>query len=160
MQALIDELEQLVQTATKMPLGGKLLMDETTLRRLIQNMRAAAPDDLRAGQRISGDRDRILSDARAQARRIIEEAQEQANVRVDEQSVVQTARQRAREMQHEAEKAAHHLRTEADQYVMNQFAALEARLVRVLREVQAGQRALSQAIEPGSTDRENTGRSS
>lgn len=159
MQALIDELEELVQTANKMPLGGKLLIDEAALRHIIKNMRAAMPDELRVGQRISGERDRILAEARAQARRIVEEAQAQSNARLDEQSIIQTARQRAREIQQDAEKAAASLRAEADQYVINQFAALEARLVRVLREVQAGQRALNQAGEPG-PDRDSAGRTS
>lgn len=149
MHALIDELEELVQTANKMPLGGKLLIDEAALRQIVKNMRAAMPDELRVGQRISGERDRILSEARAQARHIVEEAQAQSNALLDEQSVIQTARQRAREIQQEAEKTADSLKAEADQYVVNQFAALEARLIRVLREVQAGQRALSQANEPG-----------
>jgi vacuolar-type H+-ATPase subunit H len=159
MQALIDELEELVKTANKMPLGGKLLIDESALRHIIKNMRAATPDELRVGQRISGERDRILSEARAQARRIVEEAETQSHARLDDQSVVQTARQRAREIQQEAEKAADSLKAEADQYVINQFAALEARLVRVLREVQAGQRALSQAGEPG-PGRDSPGRTS
>jgi vacuolar-type H+-ATPase subunit H len=159
MHALIDELEALVQTANKMPLGGKLLIDEAALRQVVKNMRAAMPDELRVGQRISGERDRILSEARAQARRIVEEAETQSHARLDEQSVVQTARQRAREIQQEAEKAANSLKAEADQYVVNQFAALEARLVRVLREVQAGQRALSQAGEPG-PERDSSGRTS
>lgn len=159
MHALIDELEQLVQTANKMPLGGKLLIDEVALRQIVKNMRAAMPDELRVGQRISGERDRILSEARAQARRIVEDAEAQSHARLDEQSVVQTARQRAREIQQEAEKAADSLKAEADQYVVNQFAALEARLVRVLREVQAGQRALREAGEPG-PERDSTGRTS
>ena len=98
----------------------------------------------RVGQRIAGERDRILADARAQARRIIEDAQLQANAKLDEQGMVQAARQRAREIQTEAEKTATHLREETDQYVINQFTALESRLIRVLREVQAGQRTLTQ----------------
>jgi len=159
MHALIDELEQLVQTANKMPLGGKLLIDEAALRTILKNMRAAMPDELRVGQRISGERDRILSEARAQARRIVEEAETQSHARLDEQSVIQTDRQRAREIQQEAEKAADSLKAEADQYVINQFAALEARLVRVLREVQAGQRALREAGQPG-PERDSTGRTS
>jgi vacuolar-type H+-ATPase subunit H len=144
MQTLIDELENLTNSAMRMPVGGKILVDETAIRRLIEEMRAAQPDELRIGQRIAGERDRILADARAQARRIIEEAQGQMNARLEEQGVVQAARQRAREIQQEAEKTATNLRAEADQYVLNQFSALESRLIRVLREVQAGQRSLTQ----------------
>ncbi|MGQ9490187.1 MAG: hypothetical protein ACUVR4_09605 [Anaerolineae bacterium] len=143
MQALIDELEHLVQTAIRMPVGGKILVDEAALRRLIEEMRAAAPDELRMGQRIAGERDRILAEARAQARRLIEEAQAQVNAWLDEQGMVQAARQRARDIQQEAEREAAMLRAETDQYVINQLSALEARLLRVLREVQAGQRLLA-----------------
>ena len=144
MHTLIDELENLLNSAMRMPVGGKRLIDEATLRRLIEEMRASLPDELRVGQRIAGERDRILADARAQARRIIEEAQSQVNAKLDEQGVVQAARQRAREIQTEAEKTATNLRSETDQYVLNQFSALESRLIRVLREVQAGQRTLTQ----------------
>lgn len=152
MQTLIDELEALLDNAKRMPVGGKLLIDEAALRHLVDQMRAALPDELRVGQRIAGERDRILADARAQARRIIEDAQHQASARVDEQGVVQAARQRAREIQAEAEKTATNLRAETDQYVLNQFSALESRLIRVLREVQAGQRTLTQGTgeKPGS----------
>jgi vacuolar-type H+-ATPase subunit H len=144
MQTLIDQLENLLNNSMRMPVGGKLLVDEAALRHIVEEMRAALPDELRVGQRIAGERDRILADARAQARRIIEDAQHQANARIDEQGVVQAARQRAREIQAEAEKMAVNLRTETDQYVFNQFSALESRLIRVLREVQAGQRTLTQ----------------
>ena len=144
MHTLIDELENLLNSAMRMPVGGKLLIDEAALRRLVEEMRASLPDELRVGQRIAGERDRILADARAQARRIIEDAQAQVNARLDEQGVVQAARQRAREIQAEAEKTATSLRSETDQYVLNQFSGLESRLIRVLREVQAGQHALTQ----------------
>ncbi len=144
MHTLIDELENLVNSATRMPLGGRLLIDEAALRHLVDEMRASLPDELRVGQRIAGERDRILADARAQARRIIEDSQTQLSSKLDEQTVVQAARQRAREIQADAEKATAHLRAETDQYVLNQFSALESRLIRVLREVQAGQRTLTQ----------------
>ena len=144
MQALIDELDNLLQTGFRLPVGGKIVVDEAALSRILEEMRAAAPDELRAGQRISGERDRILAEARAQARRIIEEAQAQLNQRLDEQAIVQASRQRARDIQLEAEKTAGRLKQDADEYVLGQFNALEGRLIRILREVQAGQHALTQ----------------
>ncbi len=142
MQALVDELERLMQTASRLPVGGKLLIDEAGLRRLVDEMRAALPDQQREAQRLAAERERLLGDARAQARRIVEDAQAQGGIRLDDQAVVVAARQRARDITTEAEKAATQLRAEADGYIMNQFNMMEARLIRVLREVQAGQRAL------------------
>ncbi len=104
MQTLIDELDNVINSAMRMPVGGKILVDEAAIRRVAEEMRTTLPDELRTGQRIAGERDRILADARAQARRIIEEAQAQSNSKLEEQGVVQAARQRAREIQQEAEK--------------------------------------------------------
>jgi vacuolar-type H+-ATPase subunit H len=143
MQSLVDQLERLIQGASRLPVGGKLLIDENALRQLLDEMRAALPDQQRDGERLAAERERILADARMQARRIIEDAHGQTGVRLDDQSVVQAARQRARDITAEAEKTAGQLRAEADQYIMNQFTMMEARMMRVLREVQAGQRALA-----------------
>lgn len=143
MQSLVDQLERLIQGASRLPVGGKLLIDESALRQLVEEMRATLPDQQRDGERLAAERERMLADARMQARRIVEDAHGQTGVRLDDQSVVQAARQRARDITTEAEKTAMQLRAEADQYIMNQFTMMEARLMRVLREVQAGQRALT-----------------
>lgn len=143
-QSLLDELEAMIQRALHVPASNKVMLDETALRNLIQRMRSAVPDEVRMGQRIAGEREHILAEARSQARRIIEEAQAQANARMEEQAVVQAARQRAREIVSEAEQKANTLRTDCNQYVIAQLSSLEARLLRILREVQGGQRVLSQ----------------
>jgi len=143
LEGLIDELEDLLEKAIHLP-TGKALIDEAAVRQILQEMRAAVPDQLQMGQRIASERERILADAKAQAQRIIEEARNQRNAQLDEQAIVQAARQRAREIQAEAERQAAALRADANQYVLGQLGALEARLQRMLREVQAGQRVLGQ----------------
>ena len=146
---LVDELDNLLQRGLRVP-GGKIVMDETALRHLIEEMRAAAPDEVRLGQRIASERERILAEARGQARRMMEEAQAQLNARLDEQTIVQAARQRAKEIVAEAEQRAAALRSDANQYIFGQLGALDTRLQRLLREVQAGQRALQAERSSGS----------
>ncbi len=140
---LIDELENLLQHSIRVPASGKILVDEAVIRQLLGEMREAVPDEARLGQRIASERERILADARAQARRMLEEAQTHLNARLDDQAVVQAARQRAREIHAEAEQRAAGLRADANSYVGGQLGALESRLQRLLREVQAGQRSLA-----------------
>lgn len=152
LESLMDELESLIERGIHLP-GGKVLIDEATARQILEEMRAAVPDQLQMGQRIASERERILADARAQAQRIIEEARNQIDTQLNEQTIVQAARQRAREIQAEAERQAAQLRNDTNQYVLGQLGALEARLQRLLREVQAGQRVLGQdrpAAEGGS----------
>jgi vacuolar-type H+-ATPase subunit H len=143
LESLIDELDNLLQRAVHVP-GGKALIDEATFRQVLQELREAVPDQLQMSQRIAGERERILADARAQAQRIADEARTQVNARLDDQALVQAARQRAKEIQTEAEQRAVALRTDTNQYIVGQLGALEARLQRLLREVQAGQRVLGQ----------------
>lgn len=143
MHEFIDALEELVERALRLPATGKVLIDEAALREVIENLRSAAPEEIKMGQRIASERERILAEARAQSRRMIEEAQAQLNTRLDEQAVVQAARQRAREIVADAEQQAATLRRDANQYVISQLSGLETRLQRLLREVQNGQRLLS-----------------
>ena len=143
LESLIDELENLLQRAVHVP-GGKALIDEATCRQILQEMRGVIPDQLQMGQRIASERERILADARAQAQRITEDARTQINTRLEDQTLVQAARLRAKEIQTEAEQRATSLRTDTNQYVVGQLGALEARLQRLLREVQAGQRVIGQ----------------
>jgi cell division septum initiation protein DivIVA len=143
LENLIDALEELLQRAVHIP-GGKALVDEATFRQILTELRSAVPDQLAMGSRIASERERILAEARAQAQRILDDARSQLNARLDDQAIVQAARQRAKEIQIEAEQKAATLRTETNQYVAGQLGGLEARLQRLLREVQAGQRVLSQ----------------
>lgn len=155
---LIDELENLLQHSIRVPASGKILVDEAVVRQILGEMRESVPDEARLGQRIASERERVLADARAQARRMLEEAQAQLNARLDDQAVVQAARQRAREIQAEGEQRAAGLRADANSYVLAQLGALESRLQRLLREVQAGQRSLggnaAERREGGATERE------
>jgi len=154
---LIDELENLLQHSIRVPASGKILVDEAVIRQILGEMREAVPDEARLGQRIASERERVLADARAQARRMLEEAQAQLNARLDDQAVVQAARQRARELQAEGEQRAAGLRADANSYVLAQLGALESRLQRLLREVQAGQRSLGGSAadrREGATERE------
>ena len=141
---LIDELENLMQRSMRVPGSGKLLVDEAGMRQIIEQMRESVPDEVQLGQRIAGERERILADARVQARRIQDEAQAQVNARLEDHAIVQAARQRARDTQAEAEQRAATLRAETNAYVAAQLNALDSRLQRLVREVQAGQRALVQ----------------
>ncbi len=144
---MIEELQSLVQRAVRVPATGKILLDEAAVRQILEQMHSTVPDEVRLGQRIASERERILADARAHARRLAEEGQAQLNTRLDDEAVVQAARQRAHQIETEAEQRAARLGRDADQYVSGQLAALETRLQRLLREVQNGQRAL--AGEPG-----------
>jgi len=77
--------------------AGKILLDEATLREIIDQMRLAVPDEAVVGQRIATERERIWAEAKTHARRITEEAHAQANSSPRRPGRGSVARQRARE---------------------------------------------------------------
>ncbi len=143
----VDQLDQLIEHSIHVPLGGKVLMDEATLREIAEQLRQTMPDEARFKQRMVVERDRILAEARAQARHIVDEAQAQMNDRLEDQSTVQQSRERARLIVAEAEQQARRLRADTNTYVANQLSALESRVQRILHEVQSGQRFLAQPVD-------------
>ena len=147
--SLIDDLDTLLQHSVRVPASGRLLVDEAAARQILAELRAAVPDEVSMGQRIAGEREQILGDARSQARRMVEEAHVQAMSRVDDQGMVQVARERARTIVAEAEQRASVLQAQANEYTLAQLKNLEQRLQRVLREVQAGQGLLTQEAAGG-----------
>lgn len=149
---LIDDLEKLAERGMHVP-GGRVLLDESGLHQIIGEMRVALQEEGRTPHRGIQERDRVLNEARLQARRIVEEAQAHINARLEEQNTVQLARERARQIVTEAEQNAARVRADANTYVNNQLSALESRLQRVLHEVQSGQRYLAQPAPPPGTEK-------
>ncbi len=149
---LIDELETMTQRSMHVP-GGRVLLEESALHQMIGELRTAMQDEGKIAQRGIQERDRILNDARLQARRIVEVAQAHVNSRLEEQNTVQLARERARQIVAEAEQNAARIKADANTYVVNQLGALESRLQRVLHEVQSGQRYLTQPGPGPATDK-------
>ena len=75
---LMDRLEDLIQSAAMIPFSGKGLVDVEEVMGLLEKIRAAIPDEIRQAEAISGERDRFLEESRAQAERIILQAEEYA----------------------------------------------------------------------------------
>ena len=65
---LIDELEEFVEDAGKIPLsGGKCLINKEELFGIIEQIRLTYPEDIKQAEYVKKERDRILQDAEKEA---------------------------------------------------------------------------------------------
>jgi vacuolar-type H+-ATPase subunit H len=114
------------------------MVDETEMQDIIESIRENIPEQMRQAEEVTRDRDEILNDSKAEAERLIATAQAQALEMVQEQGLYKTAEREARRIIEEANQQASETRARADEYAVNSLEQLERELVQTLATVRNG----------------------
>ena len=145
---LIDRLEGLVSSGTRIPMTSRAIIDEQEFLDLVDQIRVAYPEELRRAKKLNQEQERLLGQAQAEAERIVGSAREQVASLVSNSEVVALARQQADELLAEANERAAEIRNDADAYAIEVLSRLEGELQRLLAQIRKG-RAL---LERGGQD--------
>ena len=95
---LLEEIEEVVDTASSVPLTGKIMVDADELLEIVKEIRTELPDEIQQAQWIKGEREKILSEAKQEYERIIKDAMKQAESLIDNDDITIKAKQRAEEI--------------------------------------------------------------
>lgn len=125
-----------------MPGTSRCMVDENELQEIIESVRESVPGEISQAREILRDQERILGDTKAEAERLIAQAQQQAFEMVQEQGLYKTAEKEARRIIEEANLQANETRARADEYALNSLLALEVQLTSTLNTVRNGVRSL------------------
>jgi cell division septum initiation protein DivIVA len=125
---LIQRLEETVLDAQRIPFGNKILMVESDLLEIIDQMRINIPEEIRDARRIMREREAIPRDAQREAEQILTHAREQANRMISDEAIVREAEARSEQMIEDAQNAVAQARREMDAYSMNMLRDVEHRL--------------------------------
>lgn len=153
---LVDRLENLITSSQKMPIGNRVLVREQEALQLIDQMRAAVPEEIKQARRLNQERERMLAQAQAEASRIIAAAREEADRLINDEEMMQQANERAAEIEREAEERALQLRDGADAYAAEtlrgleeQLTSLEVQISHTILSIRKGLETLSERAEEG-----------
>ena len=131
-QFLVERLEALVVNARKVPMTSQIILEQATVLDLIDQLRVAIPEEVRAARRVNQETDRVLGKARDEAEQIIGAAQEQAALLLQEQSILREAESKAQELLDRAHGKSQETMGGADQYAADVLVRLESDLVKTL----------------------------
>ena len=92
---ILDEIENLVVDAKRIPLSNSIFISESELVRLLDNLRQELPNELANAQEIMDSRDEILNQARGDAEQIISRAKETADQMTDESKIVKESQEKS-----------------------------------------------------------------
>ena len=120
MEMLIDELQEVVDSAFALPLsGGKMVVNVERLKDIISEMKANIPQEIRQAKNIVADRTKILSDAKKEAENIVQVAGARAKELTDRHEITRNAQQSADDILSKANEEAEKIRSAANVYIEN-----------------------------------------
>ena len=94
----VDELEELIETASQVPLTGKVMVDRADVLGILSDLRNEVPNQIEEASKITKKRDSIIEDAKAESEKMIEYARAKSEEYINEDELVIKANQRADEI--------------------------------------------------------------
>jgi len=114
---LLDELEDIIENSSGLPLTGKTLVDGTELLEIVKEIRVELPDEIQQAQWIKDERQRIFTQAQNDADQLIREAKLRIEEMVESDELSMKARMKAEEVLKQAESAAEVMKKNSLVYV-------------------------------------------
>jgi hypothetical protein len=135
---LVERLESLIANGKKLPLTTNVVVDQNAALGLIDELRVAVPEEVRAAKRINAEGERIIEKAEEEAERIVAKAQEQAAFLIDERGLTQAAEAQSRDIIAAAHRDADEIRGGADEYAVSVLVGLEGDVEKTLGSIKKG----------------------
>jgi cell division septum initiation protein DivIVA len=136
--ALIDRIEEAMDSGRSLPLMRGRLVDIEKVYEIIDEIRGNFPDELKQARWIVKERQEMLEEAEKEANRILEEARDRAESMASEQEVVRRATEQAASILDDARQQEREIRLGAEDYADEMLANLEVNLGKLLTAVQRG----------------------
>ena len=135
---LVERLESLIANGKKLPLTTNVVIDQNAALGLIDELRVAVPEEVRAAKRINAEGERIIEKAQDEAERIVAKAQEQAAFLIDERGLTQAAEALSRQIMADSQADGEEIRRGADEYAVSVLVGLEGDVVKTLQSIKKG----------------------
>ena len=135
----------LVEEARGVPLSASCVVHRAEMLEILDDAREALPTDFESARKILETRDAIIEEARVSAEQLISIAREDVAQMVEQTSIVQIARDEARKILDDARETADLEKQEVEEYIDGRLATLEVILNKTMDAVSRGRDRLAGA---------------
>lgn len=146
-EQILDEMENLLLEAGRVPFTNKRVIEEDDLGRLIDELREVMPGELMEANRIIAERQRILEEAQKEAQSIVDQAKSYIHKLTDENSITKQAQEQATDIVQQARKSARDLQADSVAYADEVFCYMEENLAKTLEVVRQSHAKLHQSAK-------------
>lgn len=135
---MLDEMEEIIESSSRIPLTGKVVVDSEELLDCIDQIRSILPEEIRQARWIAKERERMLADAQQEAEQALKKTQLQIEQLALESEIVKIAEQKAEEILGRAKAIELEMREGAIGYAEQILEQLEKNLNRALESIREG----------------------
>lgn len=132
--SLLDELEELISNASRVPFSDKAVVDSEEIDQMIADIRTNMPKDLQQARWINTEQDRIMAEAKAEYDKIIVSAKKQAEFLVEDAAIKREASKRADALTAESENRNRFLKLKTYEYIDEQLFNLQTEIQKIVGE--------------------------
>ncbi|MDR3599188.1 MAG: ATPase [Desulfosporosinus sp.] len=159
--SLLIEVEEIVDHGPKIPMTGKVLVDDTVIFELLDRVRAALPEELSNAKWVLKERERILNEAQVEAQRLMERGKNYVDKMAVENEVVKQAQIYGEDIVRQAQTFAHDVKIGAVQYADEMLQHLEQSLYETLQSLRKNREQLKELAKeerdpPSNPEREKS----
>ncbi len=131
----IDEMEDMICSAAKVPLTSKALVDQEQCLATLDVLRASWPLEVLEAQRVLAQQGEVLERAEQEGEEIKRRAERQAELILDQSQLAKVAEVRAQEVIEAAQEEAVRIRARAEQDARDVYEGLEHELGMLTRDI-------------------------
>ncbi|WDV47653.1 ATPase [Clostridiaceae bacterium M8S5] len=125
---LLEEIEDIVEDASVIPLTGKVMVDKEEIFSIIKAIRIKLPDEIKQAEWIKEERQRILAEAQNEADTLVGEVKTHVEELIEKDEITKLATERANEIVRKAQSNAKEIRIGAIEYADELLKEMQNRL--------------------------------
>ncbi len=144
---LVDRLENLIASSSRLPLVNQIVVKETEILTIVDQMRTVIPDELKQARRLLQEKERLISQAQTEATNILTRARQEADRALGREEMVLRAHDQAQDILRQAHTETEQMKNEADLYVAETLRALRDHLLSIESNVSHSILSIEKGIE-------------
>lgn len=142
-EELIDMLDELMSSATRIPLSSKSAIDIDKLSEIVGEMRLVLPMEIKQAQQVVIDKNNIIAEARAEAEQIVQKAERRREELIEQSEILKEAHRRANEFITKSQNECTDMRVSTITYVESMLRRVEELMVTDINDLRKIRGAIS-----------------
>lgn len=145
---MLDEMEDIIESSSRVPLTGKVMVDAEELLDCIDQIRSVLPEEIRQAKWIAQERERMLASAQQEAEEALKKTQTQIAEMAVDSEIVKVAEEKAQEILNHAKSIELEMLEGATNYAEQILTQLENNLQKALESIHQGRAEIQGSRKP------------